>query len=76
MGVYNGLGLYVLDDPSLMDFKAPRGLFGHGGYQSTEFFIDPKNKICGLFFNRSLTDYNHRFYFIKAVYDSFDNQPY
>ena len=76
MGVYNGLGVYVLDDPSLMDFKAPRGLYGHGGYQSTEFFIDPKNKIYGLFLNRSLTDYNHRFYFIKAVYDSFENQPY
>ena len=76
MGVYNGLGVYVLDDPSLMDFKAPKGLYGHGGYQSTEFFIDPKNKIYGLFLNRSLTDYNHRFYFIKAVYDSFENQPY
>ena len=76
MGVYNGLGVYVLDDPSLMDFKAPKGLYGHGGCQSTEFFIDPKNKIYGLFLNRSLTDYNHRFYFIKAVYDSFENQPY
>jgi CubicO group peptidase (beta-lactamase class C family) len=76
MGVYNGLGVYVLEDPSLMDFKAPKGIYGHGGYQSTEFFIDPKNKIYGLFLNRSLTDYNHRFYFIKAVYDAFENQPY
>ena len=76
MGVYNGLGVYVLEDPSLMDFKAPKGIYGHGGYQSTEFFIDPKNKIYGLFLNRSLTDYNHRFYFIKAVYDSLENQPY
>ena len=76
MGVYNGLGVYVLDNPTLMDFKAPKGLFGHGGYQSTEFFIDPKNDIYGIFLNRSLTDYNHRFYFIKAVYDAFTNQPY
>ena len=76
MGVYNGLGVYVLEDPSLMDFKAPKGIYGHGGYQSTEFFIDPKNKIYGLFLNRSLTDYNHRFYFIKAVYDAFENQPH
>nr|AOE07481.1 beta-lactamase, peptidase S12 family [uncultured bacterium] len=76
LGVYNGLGVYVLDNPSLMDFKAPKGLFGHGGYQSTEFFIDPKNDIYGVFLNRSLTDYNHRFYFIKAVYDAFTNQPY
>ena len=59
-----------------MDFKAPKGIFGHGGYQSTEFFIDPKNDIYGVFFNRSLTDFNHRFYFIKAVYDAFTNQPY
>ncbi len=76
LGVYNGLGVYVLEDPSLMDFKAPKGLYGHGGYQSTEFFIDTKNKTYGIFLNRSLTDYNHRFYFIKAVYDAFTNQPY
>lgn len=76
MGVYNGLGVYVLENPSIMDFKAPKGIYGHGGYQSTEFFIDPKNKIYGLFLNRSLTDYNHRFYFIKAVYDAFENQPH
>ena len=38
--------------------------------------IDPKNNIYGVFLNRSLTDYNHRFYFIKAVYDAFTNQPY
>lgn len=76
LGVYNGLGVYVLEDPSLMDFKAPKGLYGHGGYQSTEFFIDTKNKTYGIFLNRSLTDYNHRFYFIKAVYDAFSNQPY
>lgn len=76
LGVYNGLGVYVLEDPSLMDFKAPKGLYGHGGYQSTEFFIDTKNETYGVFLNRSLTDYNHRFYFIKAVYDAFTNQPY
>jgi CubicO group peptidase (beta-lactamase class C family) len=76
MGVYNGLGVYVLENPSIMDFKAPKGIYGHGGYQSTEFFINPKNKIYGLFLNRSLTDYNHRFYFIKAVYDAFENQPH
>ena len=76
LGVYNGLGVYVLEDPSLMDFKAPKGLYGHGGYQSTEFFIDTKNKTYGIFLNRSLTDYNHRFYFIKAVYDAFTNQLY
>ncbi|MDA8763045.1 beta-lactamase family protein [Flavobacteriaceae bacterium] len=76
LGVYNGLGVYVLEDPSLMDFKAPKGLYGHGGYQSTEFFIDTKNETYGVFLNRSLTDYNHRFYFIKAVYDAFSNQPY
>ena len=76
LGVYNGLGVYVLEDPSLMDFKAPKGLYGHGGYQSTEFFIDTKNETYGIFLNRSLTDYNHRFYFIKAVYDAFTNQPY
>ncbi|MDA8818773.1 beta-lactamase family protein [Flavobacteriaceae bacterium] len=70
-GVYNGLGVYVLDDPSQMDFKAPKGLYGHGGYQSTEFFIDPKNKIYGVFLNRTLTKYNHRYNFIKSVYDSF-----
>ena len=70
-GVYNGLGVYVLDDPSQMDFKAPKGLYGHGGYQSTEFFIDPKNKMYGVFLNRTLTKYNHRYNFIKSVYDSF-----
>ena len=70
-GVYNGLGVYVLNDPSQMDFKAPSGLYGHGGYQSTEFFIDPKNKIYGVFLNRTLTKYNHRYNFIKSVYDSF-----
>ena len=70
-GVYNGLGVYVLDDPSQMDFKAPKGLYGHGGYQSTEFFIDPKNKMYGVFLNRTITKYNHRYNFIKSVYDSF-----
>jgi len=70
-GVYNGLGVYVLDDPSQMDFNAPNGLYGHGGYQSTEFFIDPKNKMYGVFLNRTLTNYNHRYNFIKSVYDSF-----
>tara|TARA_B100000989_G_C19484972_1_gene446983 strand:- start:214 stop:1371 length:1158 start_codon:yes stop_codon:yes gene_type:complete len=70
-GVFNGLGVYELDDSSQMDFKAPKGLYGHGGYQSTEFFIDPKNKIYGVFLNRTLTKYNHRYNFIKSVYDSF-----
>ena len=54
-----------------MDFNAPNGLYGHGGYQSTEFFIDPKNKMYGVFLNRTLTNYNHRYNFIKSVYDSF-----
>lgn len=70
-GVFNGLGVYVLEDPSKMNFKAPIGLYGHGGYQSTEFFIDTKNNMYGVFLNRSLTKYNHRYYFIKSVYDSF-----
>ena len=70
-GVFNGLGVYVIEDPSKMNFKAPIGLYGHGGYQSTEFFIDTKNNMYGVFLNRSLTKYNHRYYFIKSVYDSF-----
>ena len=70
-GVYNGLGFYVLENPKLMDFNAVQGIYGHGGYMSTEFFIDPKNSLYAVFLTRALTRYNHRFHFMKAVYDVF-----
>ena len=62
----------MLDDPSLMDFKAQRIIWSWG-YQS-ESFLDPKNKIYG-HANRSVTD-SAIVFILSAIYDSFENQPY
>ena len=53
LGYYMGLSVYVLEDPSIMNQGAPKGIYGWGGLQYTEFWIDPKNSMFVIFMTRS-----------------------
>ena len=53
LGYYMGLSVYVLEDPNIMNQGAPRGIYGWGGLQYTEFWIDPKNSMFVIFMTRS-----------------------
>ena len=72
--VYCGLGVYVIDNPDhRLNIKVKNGVYGHGGYQSTEFFIDVKNKMFAIFLTRTISSYNHRLHFVKSVYEALQN---
>ena len=53
LGYYMGLSVYVLEDPSVMNQGAPKGIYGWSGLQYTEFWIDPKNSMFVIFMTRS-----------------------
>ena len=53
LGYYMGLSVYVLEDPSIMNQGAPKGIYGWSGLQYTEFWIDPKNSMFVIFMTRS-----------------------
>ena len=52
-GHYIGFSLFVLDDPSKKESTVPKGVYGWAGYHNTHFWIDPKNKMFGLFMSRA-----------------------
>ena len=52
-GHYNGFSLFVLKDPSQKETNVPQGIYGWAGYHNTHFWIDPKNRIFGLFMSRA-----------------------
>lgn len=68
LGFYYGFSVWVLEDSSVMNLYAPEGTFGWGGYHGTEFWIDPKNSMFGIFMTRALSSYESRERFIRSVY--------
>jgi len=67
-----GLGFYVLLDTKAEGINSPNGIYGWGGYHTTHFWIDPKNKLYSVFMTRR-HPYNGETLvrFRKAVYDAF-----
>ena len=66
-----GLGFYFLEDTKKEGQNSPNGIFGWGGYHTTHFWIDPKNKLYAIFMAR-LYPYNGKIQteFRKAVYEA------
>lgn len=66
-----GLGFYFLEDTKKEGQNSPNGIFGWGGYHTTHFWIDPKNKLYAVFMAR-LYPYNGKIQteFRKAVYEA------
>ena len=52
-GHYFGFTFSVMEDPILDGTGSPKGVFGWSGYHNTHFWIDPQNKLYGLFMSRS-----------------------
>ena len=68
LGYYMGLSVYVLEDPSIMNQKAPKGIYGWSGLQYTEFWIDPKNSMFVIFMTRSQSYKGIQENLIKTIY--------
>ena len=52
-GHYFGFTFSVMEDSILDGTGSPKGVFGWSGYHNTHFWIDPQNKLYGLFMSRS-----------------------
>ena len=52
-GHYFGFTFSVMEDPISDGTGSPKGVFGWSGYHNTHFWIDPQNKLYGLFMSRS-----------------------
>ena len=52
-GNYIAFNFSVLENPELDGTGAPVGVYGWSGYHNTHFWIDPENKMYGLFMSRS-----------------------
>jgi len=52
-GNYFAFNFSVLENTELDGTGAPEGVYGWSGYHNTHFWIDPKNKMYGLFMSRS-----------------------
>tara|TARA_Y100000766_G_scaffold277624_1_gene283299 strand:- start:1107 stop:2369 length:1263 start_codon:yes stop_codon:yes gene_type:complete len=52
-GHYFAFNFSVLEDESVDLTGAPAGVYGWSGYHNTHFWIDPENKLYGLFMSRS-----------------------
>ncbi|MEC7877537.1 MAG: serine hydrolase domain-containing protein [Bacteroidota bacterium] len=52
-GHYFGFTFSVMENPILDGTGSPKGVFGWSGYHNTHFWIDPQNKLYGLFMSRS-----------------------
>ena len=70
LGYYMGLSVYVLEDPNIMNQGAPKGIYGWGGLQYTEFWIDPKNSMFVIFMTRSQSYKGILEDLIRAVYNT------
>ena len=53
-GYYFGFTFCVLEDPEVDGTGAGKGTFGWSGYHNTHFWIDPENKVYGLFMSRAI----------------------
>ena len=64
-----GLGFYVLLDTKTEGVNSPNGIYGWGGYHTTHFWVDPKNKLYGIFMTRRYPfNVESLIRFRKAVY--------
>ena len=52
-GNYFAFNFSVLENTELDGTGAPEGVYGWSGYHNTHFWVDPKNKMYGLFMSRS-----------------------
>ena len=52
-GNYFAFNFSVLENTELDGTGAPVGVYGWSGYHNTHFWIDPENKMYGLFMSRS-----------------------
>lgn len=68
LGYYMGLSVYVLEDPSIMNQGAPKGIYGWSGLQYTEFWIDPKNSMFVIFMTRSQSYKGIQENLIRTIY--------
>lgn len=66
-----GLGFWVLKEPHKEGKGRPEGLYGWGGYHTTHFWIDPENRLYGLFMARRYPfEESTQERFMSAVYGS------
>ena len=52
-GNYFAFNFSVLENTEIDGTGAPEGVYGWSGYHNTHFWVDPKNKMYGLFMSRS-----------------------
>ena len=52
-GFLFGFSVFGLNDPSKDETNSSKGIYGWSGYHNTHFWIDPQNKLYGLFMSRS-----------------------
>ena len=72
-GYYYGFTFSVLEKPELDGTGAPKGIYGWSGYHNTHFWIDPENKLFGLFMSRAIEfDFSILSRFKKASYQLID----
>ena len=70
---YYGFTFSVLEKPELDVTGAPKGIYGWSGYHNTHFWIDPENKLFGLFMSRAIEfDFSILSRFKKASYQLID----
>ncbi len=70
-GFYFGFSVFVLESPEIDGTNSSKGIYGWSGYHNTHFWIDPKEKLFGLFMTRAREfDFNIQKSFRKAVYSS------
>ena len=54
LGFYYGFSLFVLENPEIDNTNSTKGIYGWSGYHNTHFWIDPENKLFGLFMSRAV----------------------
>ena len=71
-GYYIGFTFSVLEDQEVDGTGAAIGSYGWSGYHNTHFWIDPENKIYGLFMSRAIEfDFGIPAGLKKATYSKF-----
>ena len=69
-GNYFGFTFVVNENPEVDGSGSGKGTYGWSGYHNTHFWIDPENKIYGLFMSRAIEfDFGIKKKFKQAVYN-------
>ena len=73
-GYHYGFTFCVLENPEVDGTGAPKGIYGWSGYNNTHFWIDPENKLFGLFMSRAIEfDFSILKRFKLATYELISN---